>query len=236
MPAVRPGGPWCGPRRGPTNRTGVPSARSRSAKPAVRGGVGHPVGGAVDEQDRAAGELRGRLARRQPRGEAGDGGDRGVAADPQRGPAAHRVAEQADRPAGEPLGQLVERPGRRRRPVTSGRRSSRGPGSGSPRRRCRRGTRRRSAGRREHPQVGQARRRHLDLAGLLAAVQHQRDGARVARGAATVRCGVRGHAATVTSGGAYGSASCRSGRCVAQTSVRWKFWYERLAVGPRWPW
>ena len=179
MPAVRPpdhGVPLAGDPDEPHRRA---LGAQPGGEPGGRGGVGHPVGGAVDEQDRAAGELRGRLARRQPRGEAGDGGDGGW---PPTRSAVRPPIEWPSTPIGRPGEPLASRSSaqvasatgdiwspfqpRTRKRITA---TAMSPRDSTPI--CRANG--------QHPQVGQARRRHRDLAGLLAAVQDQRDGAGV---------------------------------------------------------
>jgi hypothetical protein len=65
---------------------------------------------------------------------------------------------------------------------------------------------------------------------LLAAVQDQHDGEGVGTRRDDAQVWVQGHPVTVT------SATVDHLCGAAQTSVWWKFWNERLAVGPRWPW
>ena len=94
-----------------TKRTGVPSARSRAANRAVA--AGSVIRSAVpwtSRTERPASWVEGSLG--------GSHGARPATAvtagwppTRKRRPATHGVPDQADRPAGEPLGQLVESPG-----------------------------------------------------------------------------------------------------------------------------
>ena len=72
--------------------------------------AGREVGGAVQEQHVAAFELGDRLAGREPGRETDHGADLRVTGGAERGPSAHRMADEDDRQVAVGLQQLVERP------------------------------------------------------------------------------------------------------------------------------
>ncbi len=96
--------------------------------------TGREVGGAVQEQHGAPCELAGRFAGREPGREAGDRGDLRMTGGTQRGPPAHRMADEDDGHLAVGVEQLVDCPVGVADRIGVGQRSSLDSGTGGARR------------------------------------------------------------------------------------------------------